>query len=83
MKLRFSNRASSPPTSRKTTNDRPASHRKTTNDSSGGQLLVQHYLTTWFVFNKAGFSTNEIRCGFLCPGLVAILGLLKVERPND
>eukprot|EP00435_Cladocopium_sp_Y103_P002778 s1410_g1.t1 len=31
----FSNRASSPPTSRKTTNDRPASHRKTTNDSSG------------------------------------------------
>mmetsp|Transcript_78577 Transcript_78577/g.124002 ORF Transcript_78577/g.124002 Transcript_78577/m.124002 type:complete len:597 (+) Transcript_78577:44-1834(+) len=31
----FSNRASSPPVSRKTTNDRPASHRKTTNDSSG------------------------------------------------
>lgn len=31
----FSNRAASPPTFRKTTNDRPVSHRKTTNDSSG------------------------------------------------
>ena len=84
MKLRFSNRAPSPPTSRKTTNDRPVSHRKTTNDSSGRfELLVRHYLTTWIVFNKVGFSTNEIWCVFLCLGLVAILGPLKAERPND
>ena len=83
MKLRFSNRASSPPVSRKTTNDRPASHRKTTNDSSGRfELLVQHYLTAWIAFDKAGLSAIEIWCGFLCPGPRS-LGPLKAERPND